>query len=151
MDIALNFQLQVWDTAGMEEYNSLTENYYRSAKAIIVVFSIASAESFECVEPTVQDVKEHDYAPDGHFFLVGNKFDIKIIDHEVSEERIDNLLGNEPREFRHYLKTSAKTGEGITQILDKVAHTLVYAHARPNIGNLISDRYRDESRCCLFY
>jgi len=38
--------LQVWDTAGAETFQSVTSHYYRGALGVILVFDITSLESF---------------------------------------------------------------------------------------------------------
>ena len=39
----------IWDTAGQEEYNSLTRRYYKGASACILAFSTTDRESFNHV------------------------------------------------------------------------------------------------------
>ncbi|KAL3864012.1 hypothetical protein ACJMK2_005724 [Sinanodonta woodiana] len=39
--------LQIWDTAGHERYESLTEIYYRKANAIIICYDVTSRESID--------------------------------------------------------------------------------------------------------
>ncbi|CBZ51746.1 Zgc:56049, related [Neospora caninum Liverpool] len=39
----------LWDTAGQEEYNSITRAYYRGARAAIIVFSTTDRASFHAV------------------------------------------------------------------------------------------------------
>ena len=133
----------------MEEYNSLTENYYRSAKAIIQVFSFGSSESFSYMENSVTDIKSCDYAPDGCFFLVGNKTDIDPIDRQVPLERADVYLQDNPAVFENIFQTSAKNGKGIIELFKNVAHTLVRSHTKPQVEtNLIAQRYQNRDNCC---
>ena len=40
----------IWDTAGQEEYNSLTRRYYKGASTCIIAFSTVDRESFNHVE-----------------------------------------------------------------------------------------------------
>ena len=43
-------EFYIWDTAGQEEYNSLTRRYYKGASACIIAFSTVDRESFNHVE-----------------------------------------------------------------------------------------------------
>ena len=43
-------EFYIWDTAGQEEYDSLTRRYYKGASACILAFSITDRESFDHVE-----------------------------------------------------------------------------------------------------
>ena len=40
----------LWDTAGQEEYDSITKAYYRGAQACVLVFSTTDRESFLAIE-----------------------------------------------------------------------------------------------------
>lgn len=42
--------LMLWDTAGQEEYDSITKAYYRGAQACVLVFSTTDRESFLAIE-----------------------------------------------------------------------------------------------------
>ncbi len=48
MDEEVEFYL--WDTAGQEEYNSLTRRYYKGASACIMAFSTTDRDSFDHIE-----------------------------------------------------------------------------------------------------
>eukprot|EP00794_Sanderia_malayensis_P019012 gene19012-20924_t len=144
-----NVHLKVWDTAGQEEYNSLTDNYYRCAKGIVGVFSLGCSESFQYLLDDIVNVKNCDYAPDACFFLVGNKTDISHSDVQVSKERIDDVLAADgPQRFGRYFETSAKLDRGIKELFDGIAHDLVAAHAQPAepASLTIEDRYRSHTR-----
>jgi len=40
----------VWDTAGQEEFDALTKQYYRNAQGCVIAFSTVDRASFEAVE-----------------------------------------------------------------------------------------------------
>jgi len=42
--------MDLWDTAGQEEFDTLTRNYYRGAQACVIVFSTTDRASFVAVE-----------------------------------------------------------------------------------------------------
>ena len=59
----------IWDTAGQEEYNSLTRRYYKGASACILAFSTADRESFNHVLRWKEIVEEEigeDRCPNRH-------------------------------------------------------------------------------------
>ena len=43
----IQVKLQIWDTAGAEQYRSLTKLYYQKAAVIIFVYSMNDYESLE--------------------------------------------------------------------------------------------------------
>ena len=71
-------QLQIWDTAGMEQFrNALVTKYYRNADGIVLVFDITKRESFEGLDNWISEVKQ--YCEHGiekiKMVLIGNKVD----------------------------------------------------------------------------
>ncbi|MCO5557111.1 hypothetical protein L7F22_010667 [Adiantum nelumboides] len=51
-------KLMLWDTAGQEEFNSMTRSYYRGAKAAVLCFSTTDRFSFESLESWKKKVEE---------------------------------------------------------------------------------------------
>ena len=43
-------QLQIWDTAGTERYNSMGQSFYRNSEACVLVFDLTNKDSFKNVE-----------------------------------------------------------------------------------------------------
>ncbi len=39
-------KLQIWDTAGAEQYRAITTGYYRGSHAVLVVYDITNLQSF---------------------------------------------------------------------------------------------------------
>ena len=40
----------VWDTAGQEQYLSITKSYFRNIDAVVLVYSVNNRESFEKIK-----------------------------------------------------------------------------------------------------
>lgn len=68
-------KLQIWDTAGQEEFKAITRSYYRSSAAALVVFDITRKETFRNCVRWVEDVKANSNK-DVILVLVGNKADL---------------------------------------------------------------------------
>ena len=73
----------VWDTAGQEEFNSLTRRYYRGSSACILAFATNNRESFESVKKWHQAVVD-ECGGDLTMVLVQTKLDL-IDEAEVTE------------------------------------------------------------------
>lgn len=81
------FQLQLWDTGGMERIASITSSYYKFAEAAILVFSLDNADSFHCLSQHLLDIVT--YAETAKIFLCGNKLDLVGSVPQVTEADID--------------------------------------------------------------
>ena len=43
----MNIKLRIKDTAGTEQYHSITKSHYRQVAAVLLVFSVTSRKSFQ--------------------------------------------------------------------------------------------------------
>ena len=69
-----NIKLQIWDTAGQENFRSITRSYYRSAAGALLVYDITREQSFLNLVNWMEEVKENGN-PKMVVLLVGNKSD----------------------------------------------------------------------------
>jgi len=52
--------LQLWDTAGQENYRGLTKIFYKDAKIIVLVYDVTNKRSFEEIKNYwYQQIKEN--------------------------------------------------------------------------------------------
>ncbi|KAJ1473800.1 small rab-related GTPase [Baffinella frigidus] len=86
--IGQNITFMVWDTAGQEEFDALTKQYYRNAQGCVIAFSSVDRASFEAVESWKAKVEAE--VSDCAMVLVQNKVD--LIDKAVaSSEEVEEL------------------------------------------------------------
>ena len=71
-----DIKVQIWDTAGQENFRSITRSYYRSSVAAIVVYDITNRRSFEKISSWLEELKENAHSKIS-IFLVGNKNDLE--------------------------------------------------------------------------
>uniref|UniRef100_T1GWH3 Ras-related protein Rab-30 n=1 Tax=Megaselia scalaris TaxID=36166 RepID=T1GWH3_MEGSC len=84
-------KLQIWDTAGQERFRSITQSYYRSAHALILVYDISCQPTFDCLPDWLREIQE--YASTKVLkILVGNKTDRD--DREIPTQMGKNLPNN---------------------------------------------------------
>ena len=113
-------KLQCWDTAGREEYRTITQSYYRNADAVIMMFDLTNQGSFASIPQWLMDV--HRYTnKDAVKVLVGNKSDLKGARRRVNSRSAANLA-----EFEDllYLETSAKWDDNIETLFTELAEQL---------------------------
>nr|XP_058936678.1 EF-hand calcium-binding domain-containing protein 4B isoform X2 [Kogia breviceps] len=51
--------LQLWDTAGQERYRSITQQFFRKADGVVVLYDLTARQSFLAVRPWLSSVEEH--------------------------------------------------------------------------------------------
>ena len=52
-------KLQVWDTAGQENFRAITRLFYKDSDAVFMIFSITSRKSFESLRKWLEDLNEN--------------------------------------------------------------------------------------------
>lgn len=123
----LKIKLQIWDTAGQERFRSITQSYYRSAHALILVYDVSSQPSFDCLPHWLREVEEY-ASPKVLRVLVGNKTDRedRDIPAAIGEEfsRANNM---------YFIETSAKECENVDKLFHEIARDLIQT-ARSNDG-----------------
>ena len=110
----IDYLVQVWDTAGQENFRSVTRAYYKASAVAMVVYDITNEESFEHIKQWIKDCK--DLAPKSvQLVLIGNKIDLenkRIILYEkgLKLSKENNML---------FFETSALNGNGIQNAFNK--------------------------------
>nr|POE52323.1 gtp-binding protein ypt4 [Quercus suber] len=68
-------KLQLWDTAGTERFRSVSRSYYRGAAGALLVYDLASLQSFAALQTFLSDARAL-ASPHLTTLLVGNKADL---------------------------------------------------------------------------
>lgn len=111
--------LQVWDTAGQEKFQTITPAYYHAAMGVVITYDVTDKNSFDHIEDWINRLAQHGHEKVQRI-LVGNKADLEELrkvptaDGEALASK-NNML---------FFEASAKTGnnveESFLQIADKV-------------------------------
>lgn len=109
-----SIKLNIWDTAGQEKFRSLTRQYFRDANGAIIVFDLTKKQTFDYVYTYINEIKNYG-ENDTIIIIVGNKSDLTS-EREIPLNDIKNKLNDE----FFYFEVSAKTGNNITMVFDKM-------------------------------
>jgi small GTP-binding protein len=108
--------LQIWDTAGQEQFRALAPLYYRGGDIAVLVFSVSDAASLRALPDWAAELRSQVSAPPA-LFVVGNKMDL-VLQRTVTApqgEAVAQGLG------AHYCEVSAKAGTGIDTLFWSIA------------------------------
>ena len=110
------YRIQIWDTAGQENFRSITRAYYKNSVCAMVVYDITSHATFEHVQNWIEDIKNQS-PKTVLIILIGNKTDLEDKRAVSFDEGNDFAIKN----GIIFSETSAKTGDGIEEIFLKSA------------------------------
>ena len=161
------YRIQIWDTAGQENFRSITRAYYKNSACALVVYDISNRESFDNINTWIEDCKSQ--SPQTIFMvLVGNKNDLEDKRAVTIEEGKELAEKNKMMFF----ETSAKTGTNVDEIFLRSAETIAKkieenyydlenesCGIKPGIkkkqeiqidnGNIINKKSLNNNKCCL--
>jgi Ras-related protein Rab-6A len=105
--------LNIFDTAGSEEFRTLVPIFARGSHVGVVVYDLSEKQSFDHVKKWIGFLREHSAVR--HIVVVGNKADLhtKITDEEETE--LGTATGSK------VIRTSAHSGMGIDALLTTIA------------------------------
>jgi Ras-related protein Rab-18 len=115
--------LNIWDTAGQEQFRSLTASYYRGTHGIVLVYDAARVSSFDALEGWLTEARAHSTLDDVVFAVVANKIDlVPTADDPVPAERGAAFAASIGAVF---IECSAKTSVGIDAVFAEVLEQIL--------------------------
>jgi len=139
-------KLQIWDSAGQERFQTITQQYYRNAQGIIVVYDVTSDASFNNVSQWVAQIRSQG-AEKADTMLLGNKSD------KINEKVIDADQGKAlADEYQMpFFETSASLGDNVdtafTTLVAMVMKRLDVENKPPGHGGMAIQRPREKKQC----
>eukprot|EP00767_Chilomastix_cuspidata_P000875 gnl/Chilomastix_cuspidata/1250.p2 GENE.gnl/Chilomastix_cuspidata/1250~~gnl/Chilomastix_cuspidata/1250.p2 ORF type:complete len:206 (+),score=89.81 gnl/Chilomastix_cuspidata/1250:38-655(+) len=112
-------RIQIWDTAGQENFRSITRSYYRGAAGALLVYDITKRSTFEHLTEWLDEMREK-ASDEMVILLVGNKCDLEA-------QRAVSVA--EGREFAAahglgFLETSAKETINVVEAFTQTAEDI---------------------------
>ena len=121
------YQLDIWDTAGQEQFQSLGKHFYKDSYIVCLVYDITSQESLD----SLKEIWYPNLLKYGEKYtvlaVVANKSDLYETD-DLANEKQAKEFANEIKGI--WMSTSAKTGDGI----DKLFDTMVDKYLNPEFN-----------------
>lgn len=133
-------RLEIWDTAGQEQYKAVAKTYFRNALGCVLCFDTTDVQSFNDLPFWLGQFRELANS-NAVILLVGTKADLedqRQISLETAEQFAkDNLLV--------YTETSALTGKNVKETFEKLAHQLFDMSKEGKIGNVTKNNQTESA------
>ena len=125
------YYLDIWDTAGQEQYRSLGKYFYKDAYIVILVYDISNKQSFE----DLKNIWYSDLIRYGEkctvIAIVGNKVD--LYENEEVTENEGRAFAKEKKAL--FMQVSAKNDDNITALFK----ALISKYLDPNFQLLVDE------------
>jgi len=144
-------RFQIWDTAGHEKYNSITNAYYSGSQVIIYVYDVSDRKSYDAIKSWLKRTSKYDMMK----FLVANKIDRVA---EVSD--VEAIMFAEDNNMI-FCKVSAKNNIGVSDMFETVCEKFMDSiekkqdnfSQKDDANNdqilLLSQTNKSKSNCCF--
>ena len=104
-------KLQIWDTAGSEQFRSLTPIYYKNAAAVCLVYDSTNLDSFERMSFWFDELRQHS-TEQVVICVIASKVDYA----DAEEVPITKASEYAKSINAQFYQTSAKDGTGVNQL-----------------------------------
>jgi len=146
-----DIKLQIWDTGGLERFNSIRNLYYRGINGYVVVYDIMEPNSIININRWLEQIVKYSTLDDYVVMIVGNKTDMvnSIEKEEYVDKKYDYLIKNwidMPHIIGHTI-CSAMNNYNINTIFDTLFKNFnprsVYINKTVKI-----EINKNQSKCC---
>lgn len=134
-------KLQLWDTAGQEQFRCLVPIYSRGAAAAVIVLDVSSPKSFESFDEWYELVNR-DKNQECEIFVAANKNDLECV---VDMEEVQKWA---EKHNARVFSTSAKDRKSIDTLFDAIASTKFRDHEFTTDFKGPQDLNRKSKGCC---
>lgn len=134
-------QLNLWDTAGQEQFRALASMYYRNAHVALFVYDWTRKETFSALSEWVKTI-ENNASGNIKIFVVGNKTDLGA--RATTRDEVREFA--ESIHAQGHFETSAKTGAGVNDLFRAV--TQIDPDSERSESVTLLRRDRNENACC---
>jgi small GTP-binding protein len=157
-DVNINnksIKLKIWDTAGQERFRNITQQYYKGADGIVLVFDLTDRNSFEKVREWMKQIQTYTQRDSIGIVLLGNKCDAD--NKAVSVQEANEIAGEFNMKF---FETSAMNNINIEESFKQLSMEIIKIKEAKNAGNenslnqpikiqtLVKEETKKKKGCC---
>ena len=146
-------KLKIWDTAGEERFRNITQQYYKGADGIVLVYDVTDEASYDKIKDWMDQIISNTTRDNIGLVLLGNKCDFE--ERAITEEQGKKLA----EELKiSYFEISALTGQGIREAFETLTQDIMKKKGigegteaggvSLNKGKKKKDKKKKDSDCC---
>jgi small GTP-binding protein len=141
--------LDLWDTAGAEQWKSVAASFYRNSDLALLCFSLncVPLDQADAVLGHELDIFRN-YCPSSLVALVLTKADLIRTDEWISVDEYCRSFCSARTDMGPYFRTSARSGEGVEELLRWIADTAPTLKSSDEIPRSLPLVPREEKGCC---
>lgn len=147
--------LQIWDTAGQERFHALGDAFYRKTDACLLVYDITKMDSFKLLDHWLSEIKKNVDIPDPDDKKENNdgrQFPLMVVGNKIDKENERQVSFDDAKKYAEShnciaFEVSAKTGNNITQVFQKVAEKY-RDYNKADITIFRIDETEENHSCC---
>jgi len=125
-------KIQIWDTAGQEQFKRLAPMYYKNARAAILCYDVTSPKSFETLQYWMNELQQNKTEGGIVIAMCATKCDL---DTDPDTSQADALAAQTGSIF---MKTSSKTNSNVQLLFQKVMERVLDCHNTVDTSNINS-------------
>lgn len=135
-------ELQIWDTAGQEQYQSICQMFYHDSNVAFICFD---AQGIDTVETWISRVQSQ--VPSCLIILVSTKIDLLTSDQLAQLKKEGKELQQKYNAEAFYL-TSSQTGQGVSDLFMETASCIdkIESDTKPVSQDITNDEKKKS--CC---
>ena len=138
------FKLQLWDTAGQEQFGNIVTSYFRNAKLVILMYDLNDLNSLTKIKKWYDKI-DYYCNEDIKILGIGNKSDLKINANLTLVEKFFDEM-NIP-----FINISVKNDSTFNEF-ENILHTIIYG-IKPNfqefdVIKLHQNKNKKKLKCC---
>ncbi|XP_032500918.1 EF-hand calcium-binding domain-containing protein 4B [Phocoena sinus] len=135
--------LQLWDTAGQERYRCITQQFFRKADGVVVMYDLTARQSFLAVRPWLSSAEE----------AVGDRIPVLLLGNKVDNEKereVPRGLGERLAKEHNliFYECSAYSGHNTQESMLHLARILKEQEDTVREDTIQIDRPAKKKACC---
>lgn len=149
-----DFKLQIWDTAGQEQYANIVRSYLKEIDIAIFMYDITNRETFNNLDRWIKEIDYFNMDKNVIKYIVGNKKDLNK-HREVELYQLKKFCKNKNI---NYSESSIQDINSLNEIFENIIEELYFNLINKKIElksfyklqEQLPEKKKDKNKCCNY-